>query len=319
MTASRALSGKGYVAEETRERVLEVAARLGYRPNPMVQALMAEVRKGAVLPLANLAWITPHTAANPADASTVEVEHGARVRAEALGYSLDPIHVTPGAHRAGKLSRMFEARGIRGAIVAPLLEMAAELDLPWSSYAFVGIGQSLGSPKLHRTMADYPHSMTHILKELGTRGYRRVGMLHQRWIDAHSGYFAQMVFEHHCLSWGLDAKQLCACYDGWKFREYRAWAEENRLDAVIGDLPYPHDYLLDEGVRIPEDLGYVAVSAKSTHPQVSGIRAAQSALGAAAVELLTAHIQRNEYGIPARAKTMLVQGEWVEGVTLPAL
>lgn len=125
------------------------------------------------------------------------------------------------------------------------------------------------------------------------------------------------MFEHHCLAEGRNPKRLCACYDGWKFGDYRAWAEANRLDAVIGDFPYPADYLADEGLEIPRDLGYAAISGKSTHPGVSGTRISQEALAAAAVDLLTAQIQRNERGIPVRAKTMLIEGEWVEGATLP--
>lgn len=42
MTVSRALSGRGYVAEKTREKVLAVAAELGYAPN-----LSAKVLKGS--------------------------------------------------------------------------------------------------------------------------------------------------------------------------------------------------------------------------------------------------------------------------------
>src|SRR5690606_14116627 len=38
-TASRALNEKPDVNEETRERVLEAAARLGYRPNRLAQGL----------------------------------------------------------------------------------------------------------------------------------------------------------------------------------------------------------------------------------------------------------------------------------------
>ena len=40
ITASRAISGRGIVAEATRKRVLAVAQRLKYRPNRLVPAIM---------------------------------------------------------------------------------------------------------------------------------------------------------------------------------------------------------------------------------------------------------------------------------------
>src|SRR5690625_221223 len=38
-TASHALNNKGIIAETTKERVLDAAAALGYRPNPVAQGL----------------------------------------------------------------------------------------------------------------------------------------------------------------------------------------------------------------------------------------------------------------------------------------
>ena len=34
-TVSRALSGKGYLKEETKQKILETVAELGYRPNTL--------------------------------------------------------------------------------------------------------------------------------------------------------------------------------------------------------------------------------------------------------------------------------------------
>ncbi len=44
-TASRALNGKAEISPETRARVLEIAAKLGYRPNKLAQALRSNKTK----------------------------------------------------------------------------------------------------------------------------------------------------------------------------------------------------------------------------------------------------------------------------------
>ncbi|MEW1847398.1 LacI family DNA-binding transcriptional regulator, partial [Nonomuraea angiospora] len=40
-TASKALNGRGRMRDETRDRVLAAAERLGFRPNPLAQGLLA--------------------------------------------------------------------------------------------------------------------------------------------------------------------------------------------------------------------------------------------------------------------------------------
>ena len=46
MTVSRALGGRGRIAEETRAEIRAIAERLGYRPDPEVAKLMHHLRVG---------------------------------------------------------------------------------------------------------------------------------------------------------------------------------------------------------------------------------------------------------------------------------
>ena len=45
-TVSRALRNHPGIPEATRQRVVDAAAALGYRPNPLVAALMAQLHTG---------------------------------------------------------------------------------------------------------------------------------------------------------------------------------------------------------------------------------------------------------------------------------
>ena len=47
-TASRALSGSGYVSEATRRRVLEAASALGYAPSTSAVSLATEIGRAHV-------------------------------------------------------------------------------------------------------------------------------------------------------------------------------------------------------------------------------------------------------------------------------
>jgi LacI family transcriptional regulator len=77
-TVSRALSRPGYVAEETRERVLAAAERLGYRPNALARALIHGHSR-------TIAVLLPEPDGNPYYQAVIEEIDQ---RASAMGYEM---------------------------------------------------------------------------------------------------------------------------------------------------------------------------------------------------------------------------------------
>ncbi|RYD40551.1 MAG: LacI family DNA-binding transcriptional regulator, partial [Verrucomicrobiaceae bacterium] len=59
-TVSRALKGDTRIGEETRARVAKLAADLGYRPNPMISALMAVRGKRGGSEVGTVALVTDY-------------------------------------------------------------------------------------------------------------------------------------------------------------------------------------------------------------------------------------------------------------------
>jgi LacI family transcriptional regulator len=64
------------------------------------------------------------------------------------------------------------------------------------------------------------------------------------------------------------------------------------------------------GIRIPEDLG---VAPLERYPGYAGLDQKPEKVGAAAIDLIVGLIQRNETGLPADPKVVMVEGSWVEG------
>lgn len=93
MTVSRALRGVGHVSPATAARVHEIARKLKYRPNPMVQAFMSSVRRRSVERTGSIAWVLNSTQHKKIAAPLEKVEAGARARAESLGFTLEVIHL----------------------------------------------------------------------------------------------------------------------------------------------------------------------------------------------------------------------------------
>jgi len=174
---------------------LRAAEQLGYRANPLVQTLMSSVRRRAVVSEANLAWLEQRRSDRRAIQS---MEEGARNRAQVLGFGMEKISLDSEL-QSGRFREILRARGIVGAVVAPLRDVGQALEVP--------------------------------------------------------------------------------C----------------------------------------DDLDLATFSWWSIFPEIAGIRHPFEALGSNAVDMVVAQVHRNERGIPERPKTMLVEGDWIEGASLRSL
>jgi len=72
-------------------------------------------------------------------------------------------------------------------------------------------------------------------------------------------------------------------------------------------------WLQDEGIRVPEAMGVVDLSAHPSEPEVAGIDQNDRLVGQTAVEFLIGMIQRNERGVPKDVIYNLVAGKWQSG------
>jgi LacI family transcriptional regulator len=66
---------------------------------------------------------------------------------------------------------------------------------------------------------------------------------------------------------------------------------------------------------VPHDIG-VVYHTRGLDSQVTSIDEKPAEIGAAAVDILHAMIQRGEKGIPRTAKVTMIEGGWYEGKTV---
>lgn len=302
-TVSLALRNHPRISANTRKRIQKLAKEMGYVPNAEVSKVMEFIRENKThhdRPVLGL--ITDY----PEKLSEREIPsktwEGFRDRAEALGYR--PEEFWMGDHKITprRLHDILYARGIRGFVFAALLDpsLAEEMDL--SDFACASIGHSVSTPALHRSSSDKYANTLYSCEKLWEMGCRRIGLavpLGQEVRVEHIFLSAYLVFHHlhHHEGW-----QTPLVEEGeWVSERIAAWAKDMKVDGLVVAYKGLEDTL--------PDLPLARVNI--TDGNGPGMNQRHDRIATGAVDLVDAQLRRNETGIPAQPKTMLVHGEWI--------
>lgn len=325
MTVSLALRASHRVSKERREHILKIAERMNYRPNPMVQTLMANLR--ATRPASQdstLAWVTSFQSESGWRKHRVSYEYfqGALQRGHQLGYRVEPVWAAADGMTGRRLTEILRARGIYGVIVPPVEDMRDTPDLDWQYFSSATMGFSFTTPKLHRAAANLRDAMALALEKCVAAGYRRIGFVtpaatdqrvNHAWMAAYLTwrYFIDPQEALDILYVGVDERIEDALGD---------WLRLNRPEVILSPNTELLEWLPERfGLNVPEDIGYVCLAKPAESEQrerITGINQDDANVGAAAIDLVVAQLQRNEYGLPSSPKIVLIEGIWEEGETL---
>lgn len=337
-TVSRALRDDPRFPEETRRRVRETAERLGYRPNPLVSIFQAHVRAHRVPAFqANIAWIddwpTPGYWEKPWLRGYLV---GARARARQLGFGIEVIRLedlkdwSPDIN-VRRFGRIMEARGIYG-VILPLLTRATLIAGQWPGAVVELCSREIAletEPELpapirpriwHKVQPDYLRNMHIAMRQLRAAGYRRPGLLISHWQDRFTDWAYKAGFLAEQLSLPRADRipiMLVEDINDVSHNGTREWLERTRPDCLLCCHGGMRDRLRDIGWRVPEDIGLIHLNHAPDVADWAGVDERHETLGAAAVDVVVAQLQRNERGEPEEPRTVSVSGRWVPGKTLP--
>ena len=325
-TVSLALRNSATIPAATREKIREAAARLGYRPNALVSALMVRLKTGVPLaPGLNLAYVTafPEKYGYRDPRYHVPDVFGAAVaRAEQLGFALGQVWLAEPEMTAGRFRSILKSRNIDGLIMAPLPKGVRTLDLPMESIAAVTIGGRLLHPALHRIAEDHFGTAQQAVDICVERGYRRIGFcldisgtlegVGDKWIG---GYYSRLALASHlgppCLHLPVEQDR----------QTFLAWHRAHQPDVIIsaGTIAVQlAAWLRESGVAVPQATAILTLARDVQDARITGFGFDQDMLGRGAVDLLVDTLYRNERGIPEQAKNVYVKPRWFEAETLPS-
>lgn len=311
MTVSRALRGEAGVKAELKSRILDLAAEMGYRHDPTVSHVMAAIRRSRRPAYREtIAFVQTHfDEAGP-------MFDGARKQAELLGYKLELFRPAQEGLTARGLSRMLQARGVRGVLLAPNSSTAhPRYWLEWPKFAVVLIGSSLVNQGLHRVQFDHYGAAILSLRKLRHAGYRRTGLVIDRGLHERAWHRQMAAYQAYVGLPAADRDRLMFFVDSDQDQpRFERWMKAEDPDSLLCDIESRYDWLRHEqGGR---EIGVAALNLFVGDGRVAGVRQHEDAIGLEAVNVLATQLGTGQLGLRPLPHTLFVPGTWQNGASL---
>ena len=204
-TVSLALRNHPRLPETTRKRIQAMATEMGYRPDPLLRALVAY--RGKIIERRNtptLAYVTNWNSRLGWKKVTAHPDFyaGAEAMANQLGYHLEHFWLNEPGLTQGRLSRMLYARGISGVIIASHgREMGDALEFEWQNFSAVKIDYYPHRPVLHNVTNNQCDIIRVAMQKVKAAGYRRIGFVMHRGWDHAVDHFGRRVSCARSSTW----------------------------------------------------------------------------------------------------------------------
>jgi LacI family transcriptional regulator len=258
----------------------------------------------------NTRWGWKHVTAHP------DFHAGAEAKAQELGFRLEHFWLREPGLTAGRMSRILEARGIGGIVLAShVREIDEELQFEWARFSAVKIDYFPHQPHLPNVTNNQLQIIRLAMQQVLSRGYRRIAFVMDEGWDISVDRLWSVGF-----LWAqqeLPVEQRLPIYLFPNSKPLPQWLEEQRPEVIISKAEFVLPALEKLGWRIPDDIAFADLFLEETG-QWAGVRQHSREVGALAIEILAGRLQHNIRGVPAVPTTTFVDGTWCDGASCPA-
>lgn len=302
MAASTVLNGartSSRIAPETRDRILEAARRLRYRPNAAARALanrrMDTIGVAAVIDGGDL------------NLYFLEIMNGVLEAAARHNQNTTVFTLHNWAEDAARVPKFCDGRIDGMVLLAPVFSREMAEHLP-DHTPFVAIHANLSVPGIINLESDEETGACNLVRHLIARGHRRImhlsgtrGLLGaERRIDGYRRALAEagIPFDESLL---LEANYHTAggrqAIRTWLSRSHGKQLPEAVFCANDAIAMGCMEALAEAGIRVPEDVSIAGfddtLAARTTMPQLTTVRQPLRAMGAKAVDILLEQISQS--------------------------
>ncbi len=321
MTVCRILRNDPRHQGAIRERVIEVAADLGYKKNPIISELMSRVRRRDRLHdyAPTLALLHSKGKGSELHPNLKVFRAAVRKRASELGCVLDSFPLLGSEASPQRTLEILRTRGVRGLVFEHLnaggyyAEGGFDFDL--QHFACIAISHSMRQPILNRVVpADYGNARL-AFQRLTEAGYQRIGLVEPTPTYAvNLGMRSAGVREAQAqLPARRKVPNLITLFDAQLDEKLNKWIGRHAPDAVIGTGSQLEQWIEKHNARCGNRIAFFSLDLSPEHKGKTGVDPEWAEIGRAAVEHLIEQLSRNEFGVPSVPRVIEVPGRWVSG------
>jgi LacI family transcriptional regulator len=315
-TVSAALLDDRRVSARTRERVQEVAKKMGYVRNAFAATLAT---RGQMKPARSLdvAIVSHVPLALNYKAYTCE---GIITRLRELGYEGHHYDVVHDKISCQKLRTMLYHRSYCGVIFDHIYEEQSEIfSVDWEPFSLVCTGRIYRQPPCDLIRNNPVKAVSLAWQELRRAGYRRIGFL----LFRHQPV-ALDDSEREGTLWNCQRNLLPGEYAIPPFLgeihdrpSVEKWFYRYRPDAIVGFNEFDYIWLGEIGLRIPQDVAYANLHREDFPLKIAGVDQRADELRVKTAEHLDFLIRHKRIGFSEEPWEMLGPVRWVPGETMP--
>lgn len=319
MTVSRILRNYPNHNPKTREKVLQVAEEIGYKKNPLIAALMTQVRSRKSTPFRPaIALIQCTEEGDEMHKQWKNLRLGLLDEAQFHGFEVETFNinkfVTP-----DRMVKVLEARGFHCVIFEPFLASEMNLDMDLGSFAGISTTSSVTHPMDH-VAADHHAAMTLAIQKLKSKGYKRYGFVADNASETlmQNRRLGAYILSQMSLRKEEKIPVFFQMAEGETFAlQLKRWMDKYQPDVVLSTHTDTLKALEELGYRVPGNLGFVCLNLDEPSEEIAGVNPNWYNVGAIAAKQVMELLISNNLGAPAQPKVTLIQPSWVDGNTLP--
>jgi LacI family transcriptional regulator len=320
-TVSLALRDHPRISPETRDRVKSIATESGYRPNPVVARLIAQVRASKTTTHQSTigAILTGKLRECLGVFTFREWLAACKAQADRMGYGFDIFSLGERDFSLERLMKILDARRIQGLVVAgPAHERSIlrNLEPLWQRSATVLLGERPTEPIFSCVLNNQFSTCITAFDELTRLGYQRPALCIQPEIDdiLENRFLGGFLVRQAAIPTRQRVPPFRFALDGEP--RFRRWMEQYRPDAVI-TLHYEIlDWLETAGWAVPRDVGVAHLDWTPKLKGWAGTDQNNTHIGTSAIDMLIGKLHRNEFGAQAFQKCMIINSTWKDGQTV---